>query len=492
MGMKKSSGLLLDRRQALLGGAACAASAALPANAQFKTTTESLHESVAARVRALIQGRKLSLRLLLPHGSGGNVGPVAQAFTAMTGVEIERVETPVDEINTQLALDVFSESQSYDVALPATFGLPDLVASGAIQSLTDFANQYEPKGFRDNILFGTGDSFDGEIYGFQADGDAYVMFYHKDLLENPDEQARYADKFGTPLARPNIWQELDRQMAFFHRPEQGMYGGLLFRAPSFLAWEWWIRFHAKGLWPFAEDMTPQIASDEGVCALEDMIRASQYLSPEAPNLGLFDNWERYSRGNVYCNIGWGGSQKYLNGPSSKMRGSIVYGPTPGGMINGKLLLTPYFNWGWNYVVVSNSAFPEIAYLFALFASSPAMSTLAVGQVDGFFDPYRPEHYTDPGIQAAYTPEFLNVHRDSMRAAIPDLYLQNQGEYFRVLKLWLARAIVGEEKPEIALKQVSDRWQIITRGAGRSLQEKRWAELRAKYPKATRDVLRDLS
>ena len=29
-------------------------------------------------------------------------------------------------------------------------------------------------------------------------------------------------------------------------------------------------------------------------------------------LGLFENWERFSKGDIYCNIGWGGSQKYFN------------------------------------------------------------------------------------------------------------------------------------------------------------------------------------
>lgn len=41
-------------------------------------------------------------------------------------------------------------------------------------------------------------------------------------------------------------------MAWFHRPEKGMYGGALFRTQYFIAWEWWGRFHAKGFYPFTE------------------------------------------------------------------------------------------------------------------------------------------------------------------------------------------------------------------------------------------------
>lgn len=479
------------RRKVLLGMAALVGAGLVPSVARAGGDAP-LHADVAARVRALAGARTLTLRLLLPNGSGGNVNPIIAAFEKMTGVKVRSFETPVDEINTELSLDALSKSQKYDVALPATFGLPDLVASGAILPISLFAQRHEPNGFRDNILFGVGDSFDGQLYGFQTDGDAYTMFYHKDMLNDRDEQARYEDRFGQALAKPETWPELDRQMAFFNRPDEGIWGGLLFRTPGYVAWEWWVRFHAKGLWPFSAQMEPQIASDAGVQALEEMIRATEHLSPEASRLGLFQNWERYGRGDVYCNIGWGGSQKYLNGETSKMRGRMVYGPTPGGVVDDVLLITPYFNWGWNYVVSSNTGLPEIAYLFALFASTPQMSTLAVRQSDGFFDPFQPEHYTDEGIKAAYTPEFLDVHRASLEAAIPDLYLQSQGEYFLVLNEWLSRALAGETSPQKALERVAQRWRLITNASGRAVQLERWMRLRAKYPRQISGVLRDVS
>lgn len=451
-----------------------------------------LQDQVAKHARDVVGGRQVALQLLLPHGSGGNLAPVIEAFQAMTGIQIRSVEKPVDEIKVELMLDDLRSAQRYDIALPATFGLPDLVAANAIQPITAFSARYEPPGFREGILFDIGDSFDGDLYGFQTDGDAYLMFYNKGMLENPKEMRRYADQFGQALSTPLTWQELDRQMAYFNRPDQGQWGGLLFRTPGYLAWEWWGRFHAKGVWPFSIDLEPQIASNEGVEALEEMIRATQSLHPQVSTLGLFANWERFSKGDIYCNIGWGGSQKYLNGPLSGMRGNMLYGPTPGGMVGGQIVGTPYFNWGWNYVIPTKSSQPELSYLFALFAATPAMSTLAVRQVDGFFDPFRPEHYDDAEINAAYTPEFLAVHRTSLEAAIPDLYLQGQGEYFRILGEWLVKALSGDVTPQSALERVSRRWQLITSSLGRRDQKQRWANLRAKYPPHLRAVLRDHS
>jgi multiple sugar transport system substrate-binding protein len=440
----------------------------------------------------LAHGQDLTLRLLLPNGSGANMAPIIEAFAQMTGIKVQSSETQVDEINTELFLGGLSKSQQYDIALPATFGLPDLVSAEAILPITEYANRYEPEGFRDDILYGIGDSFDGQIYGFQTDGDAYMTFFNKAMQQKPNNKMRYSESFGYELEVPKTWAELDQQMAFFNDPENDTWGGLLFRTPGYLAWEWWMRFHAKGIWPFSPEMKPQIASDQGVAALEDMIRATESLAPEASDLGLFENWERFSRGDVYCNIGWGGTQKYLNRPHSPMRGNLVYGQTPGGTFSNTSIAMPYFNWGWNFVVTNNSKLPEIAYLFSHFASSPVMSTLAVRQADGFFDPFRPEHYEDAEIQKAYTPEFLEVHRASLETAIPDLYLKGQAEYFRILGIWLSRALAKEIPPMHALERVTQRWQLVTNASGLRLQQERWQRLRSKYPAHVRAVLKDIS
>ena len=318
------------------------------------------------------------------------------------------------------------------------------------------------------------------------------MFYHRDLLDSERERARYAERFGEPLAVPRTWAELDRQMAFFHRPEEGVYGGALFRSEGYLAWEWWVRFHAKGVWPLSPALEPQIDSDAGVEALEEMIRAGEHLVPEARSLGLFGNWERYARGDVYCNIGWGGTQKYLNGQRSTMRGRVVHGPTPGGTVGGELLATPYFNWGWNYVVTAGCPDRELAYLFALFAATPEMSTLSVRQEGGFFDPFRPEHYADPAVRAIYGDAFLAVHEASLRGAVPDLYLADHGEYFRLLGRWLERAVAGLIEPAEALRQVSLAWDNLTPRGSLERQRERWLALREKYPEGIARHLRDLS
>ncbi len=480
-----------DRRKAL--GAAMAFTVVAGAPSLLRSAaSKDLSVYAAERAAAIASGRSVQLKAIIPNGSQDNLEPVVAAFEAQSGIKVEVDTVALEDINTRLILGAFVEEHPYDVALPATYGLPDLVEAGAIRSLTDFAAIHEPASHRDGILYGIGDSFDDDIYGFQTDGDTYVMFYNSEMLNDPAEQERYASLTGAALEIPVTWQELDRQMAFFHRPEQGRYGGALFRVSGYLAWEFWVRFHAKGLWPFSPDMKPQIASDQGVEALAELIEASRSLIPEAKTLGLFDNWRRFERGDVYCNIGWGGTQKHLNGPTSAIRDKLAFGQTPGGIVDGNLLRTPYFNWGWNYVVGQSSKEPEIAYLFSLFASSAEISTLSIRAQGGYFDPFRAEHYDDPQIQEVYSTEFLDVQRKSLLGSIPDLYLANQSEYFSALNRWLDAALNDAVDPRIALERAAQEWTLITIRAGVDSQRERWSRLRAKYPASAQELLRDLS
>ena len=69
--------------------------------------------------------------------------------------------------------------------------------------------KYEPEGFQDDALFSTGDYYKGSLYGYQTDGDTYVMFYNKEWLENSDENKSFSDKHGYDLKVKNIELVMD-------------------------------------------------------------------------------------------------------------------------------------------------------------------------------------------------------------------------------------------------------------------------------------------
>lgn len=479
-------------KHAAFGTAALTVAPSLPLSTRAahaaKLSLESVHLEAAQRAKELAGGKPVTLTILQPSGSLGNIKPVAEQWKAATGIDIQYVEVPLDQINQKVLLEAVSKSGSFDIALPASFGIPDLVTSGILVNLDELAEKYEPEGYQKDYLYTIANYYKGSLYGYETDGDAYVMFYLKDWLDDPEENKKFADKHGYKLKVPDTWEELDAMLTFFHRPEQGKFGGALYRTQYFIAWEWWVRFHAKGHYPFDDNLRPQINNEAGIKALEELIAASKFLYPGARSNGLFENFEAFGQGDKFANIGWGGTQKFLNSNKSKVRGKLAFGPMPGGLVKGELLKTPYFNWGWNYVVSSVSKQPEIAYLFTLYACSPALSTIAVRDVDGYFDPFRKVHYSDPQIIQNYSAPFLAVHEAAMRDSIPDLYLRGQGEYFDVLRVNLQAVDVGEKKPKEALDEVASKWETITRRMGKQSQVVQWRFLKSNYPEGIRNRL----
>lgn len=466
----------LTNRREFLAGAAAAGILGGSAAAQTGESYATIASEIA-RPGARLRG-------LIPNGSEANLAPTLASWTRLTGIEVEQIVVPVEEINNRMTIDALAGRASYDFALPATFGVADLAWAGIIQPLTGFKREFGTSKGADGRLYELGDVIGADRYGFQTDGDVYLMFWRRDWLEDPQEQARYADRFGTPLELPLTWEETDRQIAYFNRPDEGRYGGALYRNAGYLVWEFWSRLHAKGMLPFDNDLVPQIDSPEGVAALEEMIAVSAHQHPGSMTAGLFENWELYRSNEIYCNIGWGGSQKAFNRPDSPIRNKLAFSALPG----GKIPPAAYFNWGWSYVLPANCAEPELAYLFSAYAVSPSVSTRAVRETGGYFDPFHEAHYSDKAIESAYSREFLDVHRDGMKNALPDLYLPGYNTYFGSLTRYLNEALLGETRPADALKRAAQEWQLTSLDFGAEGQLERWRNLRSLYPQHVRPGL----
>lgn len=170
--------------------AATAPSAILSGPAAADTATAANAHIVAAEAaKKLAAGRTVKLTILEPSGSLGNVKPVADKWTADTGIAVDFVEVPLGEINQKVLLEAVSRSDSFDLALPATFGIPDLAESGILVNLDKYAEVHEPADFQKDVLYTIGDYYKGSLDGYETDGDTYLMFYNKPWLDNAKNNA---------------------------------------------------------------------------------------------------------------------------------------------------------------------------------------------------------------------------------------------------------------------------------------------------------------
>lgn len=467
----------LSRRRMIAGMAATIAAPAFAAGPAHVELAQA-----AARI-----GRGRTLRIVIPDGSLSNVTPVADAFTQMSGIATEIETVGIRDVGPFLQLQAMSGQRNWDVGLPATYDLPDLVQARAILPMPDTAD-----GFRgQESIYDLGNLFDGVRYGYQTDGDAYLMFYNERLRRDPRFAASWQDKTGTAFDPPRSWEVFDKQVRHVSETSETHYGALLKRAPGFVEAEFWLRLHAKGIWPLSPEFQPQIDSPEGVAALAEMIRLEPALTVSTDRSDAFSkSIATFEQGGIYATISWGGTQKKLQRANGNLAGDIRHTAPPGGTGPDTPDALPFFNWGWSYSIPSGAALPELSAMFCAFAVMRAPSLLAVGSAEGFFDPFRAEHYKAPRIREVYGDAFLAVHRDSLAAAMPDFYVADRGTYMSSLAEWILLALAGEISPEDALGHCSDEWRRITDGAGKSGQIRRWNELRAVYPASIAEKLRD--
>lgn len=476
----------ISRRQLGRASAILGITAALPARAaaQQRFVLESVAEQAADRAATISTDKKLSL--LLPTGSEDNLRPVVAAFEARSGIKVSQQYTPVDDISTFLLLTRSGSGDTFDLALPPTFAIADLAEAGALEPLNDFAERYEPVDYRDDMLYRSGEQVDGHFYGYQTDGDVYLGFINEGLLRLGERHKAFADQHGRPPEQINHWADLDQLMAFYQRPSEGYYGGSLFRTPAYGLWEFWLRMHAAGVAPFDADMQPQLTAEPAVTALAAMVSATNSQEPTASVNSLFENWNSFKQGNKLINIGWGGSQKAFHQPESPIRKTVRAFLPPGDQTAPEGL--PYFNWGWNFAVPSGSTRAEVGYLFSLFACSPTISTIAVRQPNGYFDPYRKIHYADSEIQGTYSNAFLQTHSEAIDHCLPDCYIGGQADYFSILARYVSLAVRGKLTPQVALRTADRQWQEITARRGRQRQIRSWQSVWNDYPESVKQAI----
>ena len=413
-----------------------------------------------------------NLRGLIPDGSQANLAPIIAEWEALTGQKVTLSAIPVDDVNARMTMDGLTQRLDFDFALPATFGIADLVKADILQPFEPMQKSLALPPPADESLYVIGDFHTGQRYGYQTDGDVYLMFYRADMMDDPKYTEPYQETFGTALTVPVNWQEFDQQIEFFHNPAEGCYGGALFRIPGYLGWEFFARFFTKQSFVFSNDMHPVLDNDAAEEVLEQMRRASDFLHPASQSSGLFENWALYKSENIYANIGWGGSQKSFNQQGSPIRGKLRHASLPGLREKNR----SFFNWGWSYVIPTAARQPEMGYLFARFAVSPQISIKAVREKDGFFDPFHASHYQDPEILQTYSKPFLDVHKAAMRIARHNLNIPGHGAYMASLNRHLTLALDGSLSARQALRLIASEWELITTEIGRDEQIARWREL----------------
>ncbi len=453
--------------------------------------------------------------------TAGEKGPISgpfyevrDEFEKATGAKLEIVEVPFAEHFPKLLTDLTTGTGQYDTSIAGAWWLGDLVGGDYILPLDDYYNDTTgkyPKWDVEDVQPGPRDLlfYDQKLYMVANDHDGQVMYYRRDLIEDPEHQAAFKAQYGYDLKVPDTIQEFRDVAEYFNGKDlngdgtpdngltmhlkvggQGMFHFMSFSAPFVIGPD-----NPKLYWFDPETMQPLMDSPGHQAAMEALVDLIQFGPEAMMGWSLGESWDHFLRGQAALTFTWGDLGALAQQEGSQVKGKTGAAPMPGTtqyyditsgqwkQVEGVNKVGNTTGGSWAGVISKFSDAPDCTYfLLALMAHPEKSKVYAYRGWDGV-DPGRFSHYLppagtntidgyvaagwDPGDAESYT--FAYYENFGSELMFPYLRIPGTFEYWTALDIHLSEAATGQKTAAEALKATVDDFNAITDRLGRDLQ-----------------------
>lgn len=470
-------------------------------------------------------GKEISITVNSGGPKGGISGPLHSfrpIWEELSGGKLNIVELPFGEHYTKMMLDLRLGTGQYDGFMVGAFWYGDIVPSGYAFPIDDLmATGEHPKWSYASMppplrrLY----QWQGVGYGVLNDADGQVLYYRRDVLNDPKWRTGFKRKYGYELpAPPKTWQQVLDISRFFKgknwdandpKPDSGMVlhlkvgeqGHYHFQSLSasfaITPGKKVDRYH-NVYWFDPTDMTPLIDSPGHVKALEFLLDLHKTGPAAQVGWSLGEAWDYFLRGKAIFVYSWGDVGALCQDAlRSKIQGKCAAAMLPSSETYWDYEKKKFIenkNPGpvgnttggtWHGVISAFSANVEATYSFlALMAIKPVSIWNAnngwTGVDPGFTYQFlapegeaKLEDYVKAGWDAADVKDYLKAYYDNFTAPTMLAYLRIPGtfEYWDILDKNLSAAMSGTLSAREALGRTARSWQQITDRIGRAKQLK---------------------
>jgi sorbitol/mannitol transport system substrate-binding protein len=294
----------------------------------------------------------------------------ADNFTAETGITVNFVVQPENEVRAQIAQDFAAQAGQYDVATISNYEVPFFSTNEWLAPLTEYAEgdaEFDQADILQPIADGL--TVDGEIYAEPFYGESSFLMYRTDLF----------DQAGLTMPENPTWQEVAALAEQIDDPS-GTRGICLRGLPG------WGQVFAPlttvvntfgGTW-FDEDWTPQVNSPEFVEATQfyvDLVQ--QHGETGAAQAGFTECLNAMTQGGTAMWYDATSAAGSLEAEGSPVAGNIGYAPAPVVETDSSGWL---YSWAWGVQAASEKK--DAAWEFVSWASSQEYEEL-VGEELGW-------------------------------------------------------------------------------------------------------------
>ncbi len=401
----------------------------------------------------------------------------------LTGIKIKVIELSYNDIYSNQLQDHLTGGSSYDVITFSPLWLIDFVNVGVVEPLNSYMDKYMNKADIDDFL----DVYKSEgyarmgntWYGLPDDGDVFVLYYRKDLFEDPENMADFKAKYGYGLTAPETWEQFDDIGNFFtDKFAPDLYGGAIQRLEG-QVYSWWMgAFSGNGGQFFdPNSMKPGVNSSAGVKTLQQMVDQNKWMPPGVEKWGFVDVLSAWMSGKVAMIITWPPIGRWSAGygataeqlawaPTTTVAGKVGYAPPPG---------RPTLAGGFSLAISPDSNNKDAAYLFIQWMNSPEISLQRVILPYALRDPFRKSHFEAPLYAALWpeAPEYLETLEKGALKGQFELGIPGAREYAEAIDNACTSAFAGTD-PKTAMDKAAKRWVEITERLGTDGQKKNYS------------------
>ena len=317
----------------------------------------------------------------------------AADFEKQTGItaSIEQVARPL--WGERKVRELMEDSGLYDVVMVG--GGDDLLwvkLKAHIRTLDDYLDKSDV----DQLLLSDNFKKDGRLFGVPQYYNFPMLYYRKDLLENPKEQAAFKAKYGRALTPPRTFDELEQVAQFFNHPPKmsGFFlGGVDWSV--YLDYTYFM-FGNKANLGDPETGALTLNSPEAKRSMTALTRMVRFNPKGWETENFFDGDQLFLQGKVFMYQNWFYITKTL---MEKMPGKVGMVPTVGDKQPGEHL------GAFVAVIPTAAANPDNAGKFISWMLSAQYQKEQAIDTGDF--PVRQDVMKDPDVQKAipYLPEY---------------------------------------------------------------------------------------
>lgn len=385
------------------------------------------------------------LTLALVEGVEGEaLKQAAHDYEAQTGVHIEFVQLPYQNLFEKELIDLNARTAAYDLIMMDDPWFPRFAGNQFLAELTPLLLKRGQNGPDADFVAASVDVCrlpykTGTLYALPYVGNSQLFFYRKDLFE------KHA------LTEPSTWDDVLAAAKTIQEKETSagggkMYGYVMRAAQGNAAVaDFMPIFWAFGAEMFDADGKPTVNSDAGVKALEFMLEMGKFSPPGYASFNADEVSAHLLQGTAAMSINWPAWISAFSDPKrSKVIGKIEFATLPGATKPGQAEIG-----NWLIAIPRYSQNMETAMDFLLWATTAEQMKRSALRGN---PPTRKSLFQDPELVAkfpAYPAQFRSLSTSRPRPRTPQW-----NEIENAFGIFLSKANSGELSPRDAMNQAN--------------------------------------